>query len=408
MGSLSFESPLPVAPGTAALAEAPPQRVQPDPPPPLRSLYIYLTHECNQHCGHCWINPTLEGRYCGRRPAFEEYRRFFDAAVPMGLDYIKLTGGEPLLRPEFRPLIEYAAAAGIAVQVETNGMLVTPEIAAFMKHHGVQTSISLDAATAAVHDRRRGLRGAFDRTMAAVEILGDAGVPVMIVTSISRSNLDEVPRILDLLVHLKRKAPLNYKINPIVPMGRAKHMERRGETLTPRELLDLAGSVTNDLTPRYRAHGIGITLQLEIAFFSIDNLIRGEGRGGLGHCGFLNLISILADGSITFCGLGYAAPELVMGNICEDYDLPELWRSHPLLAEVRRVVRGDLEGVCGECLFQPVCLGGCRAVALAAGGTLAASPVWCQALYDAGLFPASRLRDPAKLAPTGAGSRRHA
>jgi len=368
-------------------------QTQPSVAPRLRSLYLYLTHECNQRCAHCWINPKVEGRYQGRRPGLADYQRFIDTALPMGLDYLKLTGGEPLLRDEVGPLITFARSRGVDVHVESNAMLVTAEHAEFFKRNDVQMSVSLDASTAAVHDRRRGLPGAFERTLRALGLLTEAGVPLTIVTSVSRSNLEEIPPILDLLATVKRKSPLNFKINPIVPMGRAVKMGRRGETLTPPELLDLARFVTDELSPRYRRHGISITLQLEIAYFSIDSLLHGGGRGGLGHCGFLSLLSILADGSITFCGLGYAKPELVMGNVCDDYDLPTLWAEHPLLTDVRRYVHGELEGVCGECLFHPVCLGGCRAVALAAGGSLAASPVWCQSLYDAGLFPPSRLRN---------------
>jgi len=372
---------------------------QPAPKPRLRSLYLYLTHECNQACAHCWINPKLEGRYRAELPSLDDYRRFIEAALPLGLDYLKLTGGEPLLRQEVRPLIAFARSHGIDVHVESNAMLVSAEHAEFFRRHEVQMSISLDAATAAVHDRRRGLAGAFERTLRAIGLLVAAGVPLTIVASVSRSNLGELVPILDLLTTIKGEAPLNFKINPIVPMGRAVKLSRRGETLTPPELLDLARYVTDVLTPRYRSHDVAITLQLEIAYFSIDSLIQGDGRGGLGHCGFLSLLSILADGSITFCGLGYAQPELVMGNVREDHDLPALWEGHPLLREVRHAVHGGLEGVCGECLFHPVCLGGCRAVALSAGGSLTASPVWCQSLYDAGLFPPSRLRHPERYPP---------
>jgi radical SAM protein with 4Fe4S-binding SPASM domain len=84
-----------------------------------------------------------------------------------------------------------------------------------------------------------------------------------------------------------------------------------------------------------------------------------------------------------------------MGNIKDGYDLPSLWQDHPVLQEVRHDVYHALEGVCGDCLLQSICLGGCRASALALGGSLAASPPYCQALYDSGLFPATRLREPA-------------
>jgi SynChlorMet cassette radical SAM/SPASM protein ScmF len=365
--------------------------------PPLRSIYFYLTHECNQRCPHCWIDPRREGGFQSARPTLDQYLRLIDAAVPLGLDYVKLTGGEPLLRPEVRPLIEHAAAAGVYTNIETNAMLVTPEHADFFRRHRVQVSVSLDGATPEVHDRRRGLPGAFERTWKALQLLTESDVSLMVVVAASRSNLDQIPKILELLRGLKRRAPLNLKINPIVPMGRARKMGRNGETLTPAELLDLASWVTDDLVPAYRKHRIGVVLQLELAFFSIESLARGDARAGVGHCGFLNLISVLADGSLSFCGVGYAAPELTMGNIREEYDLAEIWERHPTLTGVRRKVYHELEGVCRSCLFHPICLGGCRAIALATGSSIAASPLWCQSLYESGLFPASRLRPPAEV-----------
>lgn len=364
------------------------------PDPPLRSIYVYLTRECNQRCPHCWIDPALEGRWQGRMPTLAQYRRLIDDAIPLGLDYVKLTGGEPLLRAEAAGVIEHAAARRIAVSIETNAMLVTPDYAALLSRHRVQTSVSVDAASPEIHDRRRGLPGAFERTWTALRLLIGARVPTTLVVAVSKSNLGEIPRILELMRAHKGRAPLNLKINPIVPMGRARRMEANGQILTPRELLDLAAWVSDHLAPEYKRHGIEILLQLDAPFFSLDSLARGGGRATTGHCGFLNLLSVLADGSISFCGIGYSQPQYTMGNICEDYDLAAIWTEHVTLTRTRWTLHHGLEGVCRECLFQPRCLGGCRALALAASGSVAAPAPWCQALYDAGLFPETRLKTP--------------
>ena len=365
------------------------------PTPSLRSIYFYLTNECNQSCPHCWINPTREGRYRGQLPRLKDYFRLIDAAVPLGLGFVKVTGGEPLLREETFDLLRYVATKGCRLALETNAMLVGPEAASFLAEHRVCTSVSLDGASASVHDHRRGLRGAFERTWSALNRMTRAGVPLSITTSVSRSNREEIPKILELLREMKGNAPLALKINPILPIGRARKMGSNGETLEPQELLDLVAEVCQELRPRYGRHSINIVLQLELTYFPLESLAQGSGKAGVYHCGFLNLLSVLADGSITFCGIGYHQPQLTMGNICEDYDLASLWSEHPTLQDVRSRVHHALEGVCGDCLFHPLCLGGCRASALAVGGSIAASPPSCQALYDSGHFPLSRLREPA-------------
>jgi SynChlorMet cassette radical SAM/SPASM protein ScmF len=373
--------------------------------PPLKSIFFYLTHECNQACIHCWINPAREGRYRAELPSFDQYCGLIDAARPMGLSFVKLTGGEPLLRAETLPLVEYLSAAGIRTALETNAMLVGPREAELLAEHRVTVSVSLDGASAEVHDRRRGLRGAFERSWRALELLTEAGVPLTVITAVSRSNRDEIPKVLERLRSLPKKARLDLKINPILPIGRAQKLGLRGDTLSPPDLLALVAQVCEELIPRYEEHGIGIVLQLELTYFPIESLMRGAAKAGVCHCGFLNLLSVLADGSITLCGIGYQEPELTMGNLREPYDLPSLWQHHPVLERVRDTVHNALEGVCRHCLFQSLCLGGCRASALAVGGSLAASPPSCQALYDAGLFPVSRLVEPAAseytaLAPT--------
>jgi SynChlorMet cassette radical SAM/SPASM protein ScmF len=378
------------------LADAPiAQDAHEVPVPALRSLYFYLTDECNQRCIHCWINPTVEGRSRTEHPRLDDYCRLIDAALPLGLKTVKLTGGEPLLREETLPIIRHVSRVGAGTILETNGMLVGPREAELFREHRVRVGISLDGSTPAVHDRRRGLPGAFERTWHALELMTGLGIPVTVTAAVSRSNLEEIPKIVELLAGLDKKAPLAFKINPILALGRARKMAHNGDTLGPEELLRLVGQVCDELIPWARQHGIGITLQLELSFFSIDSLARGAGRAGVCHCGFLNLLSVLADGSLTLCGIGYAAPELTMGNIRGEYDLAAIWRAHPTLSGIRSTVHHALEGVCGDCLFQPICLGGCRASALGANGSLAASPPNCQALYDAGLFPPSRLREPA-------------
>lgn len=361
--------------------------------PPLRSIYIYLTDECNQRCPHCWINPVLEGRSKLMRPSLDQYLQFIDAARPMGLNYLKVTGGEPLLREETFPILEHVSAAGISSTVETNAMLVGEREAEFFSSNNVHVGISLDAADSETHDRRRGLKGAFRRTMRAVEIMSAAGIDLTVTAAVSRSNLGEIERILELLNQTKGERQLTFKVNPIVPMGRARHMKKRGETLEPEELLELTEKVRTQLLPRFKNSRLHIMVQLELAFFPIQSILNAVGTRGAGHCGFLSLISLLADGSITFCGIGYAQRELIMGNIRENYDLPDIWNHHPLMTDTRNKVRHGLEGVCRHCLFHPVCLGGCRASAVLVGGSVASSPPWCQSLYDAGLFPTSRLDD---------------
>src|SRR5665647_644457 len=97
---------------------------------PLRTIYFYLTPECNLACRHCWIAPRL--RHASKATEYLPltlFRSVIEQAILLGLTGIKLTGGEPLLHPDIMEILEIAREHDLEVTVETNGTLVTPELA---------------------------------------------------------------------------------------------------------------------------------------------------------------------------------------------------------------------------------------------------------------------------------------
>ena len=108
--------------------------------------------------------------------------------------------------------------AGLRVVLATNGTLLTPELVEKLKEAGVQRlSISIDGATANTHNEFRGMPGAFERTLAGIEILRKADFPFQINTTISRRNLEEIPKTFELAKELGAVA---YHVFFLVPTGR--------------------------------------------------------------------------------------------------------------------------------------------------------------------------------------------
>jgi radical SAM protein with 4Fe4S-binding SPASM domain len=127
------------------------------------------------------------------------------------------------------------------------------------------------------------------------------------------------------------------------------------------------------------------------AFHSLTSICGGRVVGG--RCGFKHLLGILADGRVSFCGMGYRAREYVFMQ-AGDASLEEVWNDDPQLQHVRRLLPERLEGVCANCVARSACQGGCRAEAYEIYGSLTAPSPACQQLYDAGLFPIQRLVSP--------------
>ncbi|CAK0760030.1 hypothetical protein CCP3SC1_310022 [Gammaproteobacteria bacterium] len=106
-------------------------------------------------------------------------------------------------------------------------------------------------------------------------------------------------------------------------------------------------------------------------------------------CGIDHVLGVLGNGHLAMCGIGTTVEDLVYGNLTSD--LPALWNHHPLLVRLRESVPAALEGVCGRCLFRRECKAQCVANNYHDHGRLTAPHWFCQAAYDAGLFPLSRL-----------------
>lgn len=349
---------------------------------PLQALYLYITDTCNLRCRHCWIIPRWTPTPLSPTIPSELYNRAISSALPEGLRMVKVTGGEPLLHPEWRQIIRFAAEQGVTVLLETNGTLVTEEDAEFLCKHDVRVSVSLDGSDPETHDKFRGVKGSFEAARRAVCLLAELGKPPTIIFSLYAGNYHELEPFVALV---KDWGVEEIKINIVAPMGRGKQMKHKGLLLGVEELLHLKQFEEKALQQRY---GVRIYVDLPCAFESAAGLVTQ----GIGICPFLNLLSILANGNITFCGFGYARSDWILGNI-KTHDLSEIWNNHPYLVKIRQLLPEGLRGVCGKCLFRDQCLGKCRAMAMAEFGDVTAPDPLCQALYDSGLFPVSRLTE---------------
>ena len=151
----------------------------PDGIPYLGAFYLYMTACCNLSCRHCWITPVHRTTNI---PA-EDYisvDRLHSAileAKPLGLNHIKLTGGEPTLHPEFLQTTEMIANEGISSDMESNGTLITSELARHLvKNTSVNfVSVSLDSHILEMHYSFRGVKGRFQESVAGIINLVEVG-----------------------------------------------------------------------------------------------------------------------------------------------------------------------------------------------------------------------------------------
>ena len=150
--------------------------------PPLRHIYLYLTGSCNLKCRHCWINPTFSTKI-ENYLRWSELEQLFESAKELGLQSVKLTGGEPFLHPEILEIIYGIKALNLNVAVETNGTLLDANAARAIKEVGAFASISIDGPTAEFHDDLRGVEGSFYEVLRGAEFLRNEGVKFQVTFS---------------------------------------------------------------------------------------------------------------------------------------------------------------------------------------------------------------------------------
>ena len=94
----------------------------------LRDLRISVTDRCNFRCPYCMPRERFgdEHTFLPRRAflSFDEIEKVVRACVPLGLDKVRLTGGEPLLRPGLSDLVNRLSDAGVDLALTTNGSLL--------------------------------------------------------------------------------------------------------------------------------------------------------------------------------------------------------------------------------------------------------------------------------------------
>lgn len=157
----------------------------------LFSVQYAITYRCNVSCVHCYA----EGADTGVPPELtvEEVRGLFSQFAAAGCLHCTVTGGEPLVRPDFEALWTAIAEQGIRRLLFTNATLVSEQKAAFLKSLPPDwIEVTLLGADAAVHDALTRVPGSFEAALAGIRILEKAGLRVRVKTIAMQGNRHQI------------------------------------------------------------------------------------------------------------------------------------------------------------------------------------------------------------------------
>lgn len=135
-----------------------------------RGAFLELTSRCNLRCAHCYAD-------AGRPPAEPEYTtaewlQLLDDLAAQGFSGVVLTGGEPLLRPDFSEIYQRAVEVfDRRVTILTNGNLIDERLAGRIRDNHTQLSLSFYSQDGSRHDELTGVPGSFDELVEAIRLL---------------------------------------------------------------------------------------------------------------------------------------------------------------------------------------------------------------------------------------------
>ena len=326
-----------------------------------------ITMGCNMRCGHC-------GSSCKERLpdelTTEEALSLIDQIADLGLRWITLSGGEPLMREDLPLLVQKFASRSVIVNIITNGWFIDASLAQSLKDSGVSTvAISIDG-TAEIHDSIR-MAGSFKRIEEAIAHLKSADVNVGAVTTISKKNMDCLPELRRTLVSLGVNS---WQVQLGQPMGNFKD---RPEWVSDPSAIPL---IIDFCYETWLAGAINIRPADCIGYYSEKEMIirqKPEMSGSIwnGCNAGLRSFGILQNGDILGC-TSIREKAFVEGNI-RNTPLSRIWHDPERFSWRRSMTKADLVGDCATCLYGSRCLGGCPNVRLTMNGNINSENVYC-------------------------------
>lgn len=206
----------------------------------LLSLTLELTARCNNNCVHCYINVPAGGPPKASREELSlgQIKNIIDEAVSLGALWVLLSGGEPLLRPDFSEIYLYIKRKGLLVSVFTNGSLITEKhVELFKQYPPRDIEITVYGVSEKVH-KKVTRKNTFSATSNGIDLLINNGIPVTLKSTLMKSNVEEIDAITE---YCQEKSDLTFRFDPALHLRLDRDLEKNkviiSERLTPEEIV---------------------------------------------------------------------------------------------------------------------------------------------------------------------------
>lgn len=331
------------------------------------SFDIEVTARCNCNCRHCYINlPAGDSKAQASELSTAEIDDIAGQAVNLGAVWCLITGGEPLLRPDFAEIYTGLRRKGLLVSVFTNATLINEEhVALFKKHPPRDIEVTVYGVTRETYERITRRPGTFDKFMRGLNLLMESGVRVRLKAMAIQSNLAEQDAIADFCRTWTKDY---YRFDPQLHLrfdgNRECNKDIIAERLTPEQIIALEQA--DEQRMRVMQKNCDTLINDEFTHFGCDHLFHCS-AGGVSF-------NVSYDGWFRLCSSLWAPQTL--------YDLrqgalADAWNNFvPQVRDMRSTRREFLKS-CRVCPLVNLCLW-CPAHAHLETGELdGATPYFC-------------------------------
>ncbi len=344
----------------------------PPPAPPVAGpagpVVIWnLIRRCNLLCKHCYAisgNVDFPGEL-----SYQQVCDVMDDLKAFGVPVLILSGGEPLLRPDIFEISRRAKQMGFYVGLSTNGVLISEPVMEDLTDIGYDyVGISLDGI-GEIHDRFRGMEGAYEKSLNALRLCRDHGIKAGLRFTMTEDNAHQFE---DMLKLADDEGIDKFYFSHLVYAGRG-NKNRKDDTALQKtravmeRLFELAweeakkGSGREFVTGNNDADGVFLLLWVQRHFpEKAETIRRMLVRWGGNQTG-VNVANI--------DNLGNVHPDTMwwhhtLGNV-KERPFSEIWMdtSDPVMAGLKQRPR-PVKGRCAKCRYLDICNGNTRVRAM--------------------------------------------
>lgn len=315
-----------------------------------------ITLTCNSKCIHCG---SFAGKVCEDELSTNEALKLCDDLKAIGTKGVALMGGEFLLRKDWYDIASKIKKLGMKLSLITNGYLVDKKtVELFKKLNTDMVGISVDGI-GKMHDKMRGVPGAWKMAEKAIKLVEEARLPLGIITTVTKLNIDELPKIRNFI--LARDILWQIQISSWVGARLNKEL-----AITSEDFYKI-GQFVNETKMKYPNSVLPVCGADDIGYFSEKLKYACNPLWEGCHAGKA-VVGIKSNGNVKGCLSLPDAPEFIEGNI-RTRSLVDIWNDPKAFKLNRHFKKSYLKGFCKKCKYGSKCQGGCSDVANSTTGS---------------------------------------